>query len=109
MTRHIPKSLWAGLVLIVVASLVIIGLQTYQASARAAELAASRDIIARALGRPVWHFAYPYGAPTTAGPREFAIARELGFKSAVTTRPGMIFAEHREHLHALPRLSMSAQ
>jgi peptidoglycan/xylan/chitin deacetylase (PgdA/CDA1 family) len=35
------------------------------------------------------------------------MAGELGFASAVTTRPGMIFAEHAEHKTALPRLSIN--
>lgn len=59
------------------------------------------------LGIPIRHFAYPVGDPTSAGPREFALAREAGFASAVTTRPGHLFAEHAQHLHALPRLSLN--
>ena len=53
------------------------------------------------------HLAYPVGDPTSAGEREFAIAGELGYASAVTTRKGMIFPEHRDHLMALPRLSIN--
>ena len=30
-----------------------------------------------------------------------------GFKTAVTTRPGMIFPESAEHLTALPRVSLN--
>jgi peptidoglycan/xylan/chitin deacetylase (PgdA/CDA1 family) len=71
------------------------------------ELGRSRDEIAARLGRPVSHVAYPVGDPTSAGPREFAIAREVGFASGVTTRPGMIFAEHGAHRTALPRLSIN--
>lgn len=33
------------------------------------------------------------------------MAAEAGFATAVTTRPGMIFPEHSDHLLALPRLS----
>ncbi len=44
-----------------------------------------------------------------AGPREFALARELGFKTAVTTRPGVLFPEHRERLMALPRISLNGE
>jgi peptidoglycan/xylan/chitin deacetylase (PgdA/CDA1 family) len=47
------------------------------------------------------------GDPTSAGLREFRIAQELGFKTAVTTRPGVVFAQHRDHLMALPRLSVN--
>ena len=40
-------------------------------------------------------------------PREFALARAAGFKTAVTTRPGMIFAESAEYPTALPRVSLN--
>ncbi|MGL4291223.1 MAG: polysaccharide deacetylase family protein [Phreatobacter sp.] len=71
------------------------------------EMEQSKTIIEERLGRPVTHFAYPVGDPTSAGPREFELARELGFETAVTTRPGLIFAEHRDHLTALPRVSLN--
>jgi peptidoglycan/xylan/chitin deacetylase (PgdA/CDA1 family) len=71
------------------------------------EIDCSRTRIAHALGiRPV-HFSYPVGDPTSAGAREFEIVQELGFKTAVTTRPGMLFPEHRDHLLALPRVSIN--
>lgn len=71
------------------------------------EMANSKAIIERELGREVQHFAYPVGDPGSAGPREFAMAAELGFASAVTTRPGMVFDEHAQHRLALPRLSVN--
>lgn len=71
------------------------------------EMRDSKERIERELGLPVRHFAYPVGDPTSAGRREFALARALGFSSAVTTRPGMIFPAHRDHLTALPRLSVN--
>jgi peptidoglycan/xylan/chitin deacetylase (PgdA/CDA1 family) len=73
------------------------------------ELAESRARIEEAIGKPARHLAYPVGDPTSAGPREFALARELGFASAVTTRPGMIFPEHAAHATALPRLSVNGR
>jgi peptidoglycan/xylan/chitin deacetylase (PgdA/CDA1 family) len=73
------------------------------------ELAESRTRIEQAIGRPARHLAYPVGDPTSAGPREFAIAHELGFMSAVTTRPGMVFPEHAANLTALPRLSINGR
>jgi peptidoglycan/xylan/chitin deacetylase (PgdA/CDA1 family) len=71
------------------------------------EMAASKAEIESRLGVDVRHFAYPVGDPTSAGPRDFALARELGFSSAVTTRPGMIFDDHKGHETALPRLSVN--
>ena len=75
--------------------------------AAGAELSLSRDVIAAALGTRPDHLAYPVGDPTAAGPREFRLAREQGFKTAVTTRPGVIFRQHGEHLTALPRISLN--
>jgi peptidoglycan/xylan/chitin deacetylase (PgdA/CDA1 family) len=49
------------------------------------------------------------GDSTSAGPREFRIAAELGFKIAITTRPGVIFKVHRDHLTALPRISVNGE
>jgi len=77
-------------------------------SARA-ELENSRDVIEAALGVRPQHFAYPVGDPTSAGPREFKIAAELGYKTAVTTRPGALFKGHANHLTALPRISLNGE
>jgi peptidoglycan/xylan/chitin deacetylase (PgdA/CDA1 family) len=71
------------------------------------EMTASRARIEDALQRPATHLAYPYGDKIAAGPREFALARTTGFKTAVTTRPGMIFPESADHLTALPRVSLN--
>ena len=59
------------------------------------------------LRRPCRHFSYPYGDPSSAGPREFEITRELGLATAVTTRKGLIHARHSKALTALPRLSLN--
>ena len=71
------------------------------------EMATSRARIEDALQHPVLHFAYPYGDKVAAGRREFALASAAGFKTAVTTRPGMIFPENAGHLTALPRVSLN--
>jgi peptidoglycan/xylan/chitin deacetylase (PgdA/CDA1 family) len=71
------------------------------------EMANSRSRIEGILQRPVVHFAYPYGDRIAAGRREFALAHSTGFKTAVTTRPGMIFPENGQHLTALPRVSLN--
>lgn len=59
------------------------------------------------LGRPCRHFSYPFGDAGAAGRRDFGIARELGLKTAVTTRKGLLRAGHRDDLLALPRLSLN--
>ena len=71
------------------------------------ELATSRARIEEALQRQVAHLAYPYGDRIAAGPREFALAKSIGFRTAVTTRPGMLFPESADHLTALQRVSLN--
>ena len=78
-------------------------------SAVRAEMEMSRAVLEAALGKRPEHLAYPVGDSTSAGPREFCIAAELGFKTAVTTRPGVLFKAHRDHLTALPRISVNGE
>lgn len=73
------------------------------------ELKMGSAVLEAALGVAPRHLAYPYGDATAAGPREFSIAAELGFKTAVTTRPGVLFPEHAETLTALPRISINGE
>jgi peptidoglycan/xylan/chitin deacetylase (PgdA/CDA1 family) len=72
-----------------------------------AEIAGSVARIQAQLGRRPAHFAYPVGDARAAGRREFAIAAECGFKTAVTTRPGVLFPDHAGVLTALPRVSIN--
>lgn len=71
------------------------------------EMVESRAAISRELGREPRHFAYPVGDLSAAGSREYAMSREVGFASAVTTRPGHLTAAHAGALHALPRVSLN--
>jgi len=71
------------------------------------EMARSRAELESRLSRPVAAFCYPVGDPTSAGAREFELARELGFRIGVTTRPGMLFPEHATQTLALPRVSLN--
>ena len=108
---------WAELTQIAAEPLVTIGahtrthpmLATLDEGRARSEIADARIEIEARLGRPVRHLAYPVGSPAAAGTREFRLAREAGYASAVTTRPGMLFAEHAGHLHALPRLSINGR
>lgn len=71
------------------------------------ELSRARSLLEGKLGQPVRHLAYPYGKPEHVGLRDFVIARELGFASAVTTRAGCLFAAHSDHRHGLPRIEVT--
>jgi len=67
----------------------------------------SADRIEQELGQRPACFPVPCGDPGSAGPRDFALAARAGFKTAVTTRKGMLFLDHRDHLTALPRVSLN--
>jgi peptidoglycan/xylan/chitin deacetylase (PgdA/CDA1 family) len=67
------------------------------------------SVLEAAIGIRPRHLAYPVGDESSAGAREFHIAQELGFKTAVTTQPGVLFPAHRDHLMALPRISVNGE
>jgi hypothetical protein len=69
------------------------------------ELAGNRRFLEGLLDRAVTDLAYPYGNPASCGEREFAVAAQTGFRSAVTTRYGALIAADRDRLHALPRVA----
>ena len=52
-------------------------------------------------------FSYPYGNQESAGPRDFELVKQCGIKTAVTSRKGLVFREHVDHLTALPRVSLN--
>lgn len=68
------------------------------------EMLESRRRLEARIARPVRHFAYPYGFPALVGAREFALARECGFATAVTTRTANLFPESARSLECLPRV-----
>lgn len=71
------------------------------------EMAHSGDIIHAQFGIKPEHFSYPLGGPLSCGQREFDLARELGFRTAVTTRPGGLYPHHLKTPTALPRVSLN--
>jgi len=73
------------------------------------EIVDGAQAITAHLGRVPEHFSFPVGSPDAAGPREFALAAAAGFRTAVTTRPGVIFPDHVNHLTALPRISVNGE
>lgn len=65
------------------------------------EFTECRRVIANELGKMPGHFAYPYGE---AHQREYNLAKQAGYETAVTTVNGVIASEHRNRLNALPRI-----
>ena len=109
---------WEEIVELAAHSLVTIGARTVNHmmlkkvpndSTVRAEMEMSRSVLEAALGKRPEHLAYPVGDSTSAGPREFRIAAELGLKTAVTTRPGVLFKVHRDYMTALPRISVNGE
>lgn len=74
-----------------------------------AEMKGAADILAERTGQRPRHMAYPYGYAAAVGAREVGLARRAGFASAVTTRHGILRPEHRQHVHALPRISVNGR
>ncbi|KMO44314.1 polysaccharide deacetylase [Methylobacterium tarhaniae] len=82
-------------------------LAKHDAATARREIVEARTRLGALLGRVPEHVSYPVGDPGSAGPREFALAREAGYRTGVTTRPGHLFPGHAAHLHALPRVSVN--
>jgi peptidoglycan/xylan/chitin deacetylase (PgdA/CDA1 family) len=64
------------------------------------EMETCQKLLEGRLGEPARHFAYPGGDPEWIGEREVRLAREFGWKTAVT----LISRPARPSLHELPRL-----
>ena len=72
-----------------------------------AEFTDSKRWVEEVCGKAARHLAYPFGGRNAVGAREFRIARECGFSTAVTTRFANVFRSHQTSLWALPRLEIS--
>jgi peptidoglycan/xylan/chitin deacetylase (PgdA/CDA1 family) len=71
------------------------------------DISAGRDELEEALGRPVEHLAYPVGDASAASEREYRLARALGFKTAVTTRKGLVHPSDAGRLERLSRVTLN--
>ena len=71
------------------------------------EMQLSADILEEKFNKRPKHFSYPIGAKRSASKREYQLATELGFTSAVTTLPGGLYSKHKEQLNHLPRISLN--
>ena len=103
---------WSELAQLAVDPLVTIGVHTVNhpilsrlpKEAARSEMDLSRSVIEAALGVRPAHLSYPYGDRAASAVREFELAAELGFKTAVTARPGVLFSAHSKRMTALPRI-----
>ena len=71
------------------------------------EILESRSILEAKLDKQINHFAYPFGNRREAEAREFSIAAQCGFRTAMTTRIGNIFSEHDSYMNTLPRYDLT--
>ena len=55
-------------------------------------------------GKPIYHFAYPYGSPNEIGERDYQLISEFGFKTVFTSYGGCITNENKHHTTHLPRV-----
>ena len=78
-------------------------LNALQADEALREMIDSRERIAERVGVRPAHFAYPYGSRLQVGEREYMLAEQAGFATAVTTRCANIFPGNSGHLRCLPR------
>ena len=69
------------------------------------EFVSNSHYLEELLNCRVVDLAYPYGEPDTCGAREFALATEVGFRSAVTSRYGALLEHHRRSTCELPRVA----
>ncbi len=69
------------------------------------EISMGRAVAQAAFHRDIVHFAYPFGDRASFNRQHVMQAREAGFATAVTALPGVVQAEGRSNLHALPRIS----
>ncbi|QOZ34102.1 polysaccharide deacetylase family protein [Bradyrhizobium sp. CCBAU 53421] len=69
------------------------------------EMAMGQAVAESALRRQVRHFAYPFGDRDAFARPHVVMAEEAGFASAVSTISGIVEAQGRTNLHALPRIA----
>jgi peptidoglycan/xylan/chitin deacetylase (PgdA/CDA1 family) len=69
------------------------------------EMTMGRAVAEAAFHREVRHFAYPFGDRASWRRPHVAMAAEAGLASAVSAVSGVVEAEGRTNLHALPRIA----
>lgn len=69
------------------------------------EMTMGKAVAESAFRRDVSHFAFPFGDRGSFRRQHVVMAEEAGFASAVSTLPGIVGAQGRTNLHALPRIA----
>ncbi|SEN34917.1 polysaccharide deacetylase family protein [Bradyrhizobium sp. OK095] len=69
------------------------------------EMTMGKAVAESAFHREITHLAFPFGDRSSFRRSHVVMAEEAGFASAVSTIPGIVDAEGRTNLHALPRVS----
>lgn len=69
------------------------------------EMAMGKVVAEAAFHREIRHLAFPFGDRASFRRSHVVMAEEAGFASAVSTIPGIVDAEGRTNLRALPRIS----
>lgn len=69
------------------------------------EMTMGKAVAEAALRRDIQHLAFPFGDRASFRRSHVMMAEEAGFASAVSTIPGIVDAEGRTNLRALPRIS----
>lgn len=67
------------------------------------EIVDSKKELEQTLQQAIYHFAYPYGSIKDAADREWKIAEQVQFKTAVMNHPGNIFKSSKTTTCLLPR------
>ena len=80
-------------------------LSSLKDAAASREISMGKAVAQSAFHRDIMHFAYPFGDRASFNRQHMMLAREAGFASAVTALPGVVQAEGRSNLHALPRIA----
>ncbi|KRP90239.1 polysaccharide deacetylase [Bradyrhizobium yuanmingense] len=69
------------------------------------EMTMGKAVAESAFDREIRHFAYPFGDRASFRRSHVVMAEQAGFASAASTIPGIVEAEGRTNLRALPRIS----
>ena len=104
---------WADLARLAADPLVTIGsatvnypmLSNLKDPAALREITMGKAVAETAFHRDVSHFAFPFGDRSAFRRGHVVMAEEAGFASAVSTISGIVEAEGRTNLHALPRIA----